>query len=157
MNMNKMCHDLQKILSDDRYYVFLRERANRCCCKYCGGELEIRRLTYSNCDIVRLELYCNSCERIEFGIEKILFQKATYFIEETGFDYYPDVYDGNQKQQMNTAKVCEIIGWMFKDMGWLNDAGFIKEMPEIKEICSNSSIYEGDMMLRGRDYGKEIE
>ena len=143
--MNTIIEDLKKLLNEENYYSFLRNRANRCCCKYCGGDLEIRKLTYSNCDIARLELYCNSCSRIEFGTEKILFKKATYFIEETGFDYFPDIENSVQKMQMNIAKVCEITGWLLKDIGLLEDEGFIKEMPEIKEICSSSSIYEEEL------------
>ena len=125
----------------------MRERADRCCCRYCGGSLEVRCLSYSNCDLARLELYCPDCNRIEFGIERVLYEKACYFLEETGFDYFPDVSAPEQKRQMNRAKVCEIIGWLLKDMGLLGDDGFSKEMPEIREICSSSSLYEDDYEL----------
>ena len=41
------------------------------------------------------------------------------------FDYYPDLNDCVQKQQMNTAKVCELADWLLKDMGLLTEEGFI--------------------------------
>ena len=124
MESQNLVENLQTHCTDDAYLTFLRKRAKRCCCKYCGGTLEVRKLTYSNCDIARLELFCSLCGRIEFGIEKEIFQRAAFFVAETGFDYYPELFQGVQKEQMNTAKICEIAGWMLKSLNLLQETGF---------------------------------
>lgn len=127
MKIPSLIENLQEHCIDDTYLSFLRERAKRCCCKYCGGMLEVHKLTYSNCNIARLELVCSLCGRIEFGTEQDIFQRAQYFVAETGFDYYPDLNQSLQKTQMNTAKICEITGWMLKSLNLLQETGFTCE------------------------------
>ncbi len=136
---------LEQTCNQDEYIFFLRERANRCCCKYCGGTLEVRRLTYSNCAIARLELYCNQCGRIEFGTERAIYQRANYVVTETGFDYYPDLNSGLQKQQMNVAKVCELTSWMLGDLDLLDDNGFRDKETVERSVHNNSSIFEEEL------------
>ena len=46
----------------------LRERAKRCCCKYCGGSLELRRIVFNDDEDARIELFCSHCDRIEYSI-----------------------------------------------------------------------------------------
>lgn len=142
MKSENLVENLQTHCTDNAYLSFLRERAKRCCCKYCGGILEVRKLTYSNCDMARLELFCSLCGRIEFGTEKEIFQRAGYFVEETGFDYYPDLNQGIQKKQMNTAKICEIAGWMLKSLNLLQETGFICEQTAKTETYGDGCIIE---------------
>lgn len=142
MKTQGLTENLQTHCTDKGYLSFLRDRAKRCCCKYCGGMLEVRKLIYSNCDMARLELFCSLCGRIEFGTEQAIFQRAKYFVTETGFDYYPDLNQGVQKLQMNTAKVCEITGWMLKSLNLLQETGFICEQMVKTECYGDGCIIE---------------
>ena len=40
------------------------------------------------------------------------------------FNYYPDLDDTEQTKRMNIAKVCEIMAWQDKMLGFLNKDGF---------------------------------
>ena len=140
MKSENWAEHLQTLCTDHAYLSFLRERTKRCCCRYCGGMLEIRKLTYSNCDMARLELFCSLCGRIEFGTEPEIFQRAGHFVEETGFDYYPDLNQGIQKKQMNTAKICEITGWMLKSLNLLQETGFTCEQTAKTETYGDGCI-----------------
>lgn len=102
----------------------LKQRANRCVCKYCGEKLSLRRIIFSDVEDARVELYCNKCERIEFGIEPEIYTSACDFVDNIEFDYYESMDNNPQKRQMNVAKVCEILAWGCKDMGILNQEGF---------------------------------
>lgn len=63
-------------------------------------------------------------------------------MEETGFDYYPDLNQGIQKKQMNTAKICEIAGWMLKSLNLLQETGFICEQTAKTETYGDGCIIE---------------
>ena len=144
--MESLLNSLKENCEVDYYINFLQQRANRCCCRYCAGQLEIRKLIYSNCTMARLELYCSNCGRIEFGTEKEIFERAKILIQEAMFDYYPDLNDCVQKQQMNTAKVCELADWLLKDMGLLTEEGFIDVV--ITECTQyESSLFEDSEVL----------
>ena len=60
-------------------------RSQRCVCKYCGGQLEVRTIVFNEILDARTELFCTHCDRIEYGVEKELYQSACYFVET--FDY----------------------------------------------------------------------
>ena len=110
----------------------LRRRAKRCVCKYCGKPLSVRRILFTDIDDARVEIFCKECDRIEFGVEREIYQSALYFVEEMGFEYYPD-WDKNEKtKRMNVAKVCEIMAWENKNLGFLNQEGFVVA-PQMQE------------------------
>ena len=116
----------------------LKERTKRCCCKYCGGELEVKRIIYSDFEDARIEIFCQSCERIEYGVEKEIYQSAEFFVEEMDFNHYPDLDDNQRRKQMNIAKVCEIMAWENRNMGFLSSQGFevpVKMNPDIIGNC----------------------
>ena len=102
----------------------LNIRKDHCCCKYCGNDLEIRRMTFGTNEDVRVELYCSICEKIEFGVEKEIYAVAEYFVEEMEFQCYFDIEDTALQRKMNVAKVAEIISWGFVHLGYTTEKGF---------------------------------
>ena len=121
----------------------LRERTARCCCRFCGSSLEIRKIVFTGYDS-RIEVFCSECDQIEYGTEPELYLSAKYFVETMGFNYYPDLDDNVQTRKMNIAKVCDIMAWQNKHMGFLNADGFA--VP----INLNSSIL-GNMLVMDED------
>ena len=110
-------------LTTDRL-TLLKERTQRCCCKYCGGQLRVRQIIFTEYEEARIELFCKDCDRIEFGVEPEIYTNAQYFVEETGFNCYPDLDDNEKTKQMTIAKVCEIMTWENQNIGILTPEGF---------------------------------
>ena len=102
----------------------LKARAKRCVCKYCGGHLRLKQLIFSEYDEARVEIFCKNCDRIEFGVEREIYDSASYFVDELGFNNYLELEDTEQRRQLNIAKVCEIISWGVRDLGLLQENGF---------------------------------
>lgn len=103
----------------------LKKRAKRCVCKYCGGQLNLKKIVYSDVEEARAELYCDRCNRIEFGIEPEIYSSAKSFVEKIEFDCYPEFDKNKKKEQLNIAKVSEIIAWSMQNMSLLNAEGFL--------------------------------
>ena len=89
--------------------ALLKKRANRCVCKYCGGSLRLRRIIFSDYEEARVEIFCEHCDRIEYGCEPEIYRNALYFVEEMQFTCYPDLEANERTKRMNVAKVCEIM------------------------------------------------
>ena len=104
--------------------AMLKARAKRCQCKYCGGQLVVRQLSFGSAQEARLEIFCRDCDRIEFGVEPEIYTNAKFFVEETGFNCYPDLDDSARTRQMTIAKVCEIMTWLSQNIGILTPEGF---------------------------------
>lgn len=102
----------------------LKKRTRRCVCKYCGNSLRLRQLIFSEYDEARVEIFCKNCDRIEFGVEQEIYASAKYFVEQMEFDYYPGLDDTEKTKRMNIAKVCEIMSWQDKMLGFLGKEGF---------------------------------
>lgn len=102
----------------------LKGRAKRCCCKYCGGELTLRRIVYGDVEDARVELFCKQCNRIEYGVEHEIYLAAKYFVDEIGFNAFSDLDDNEKTRSMKVAKVCEIIAWGYKNLGHIDRNGF---------------------------------
>lgn len=102
----------------------LKQRAKRCVCRSCGNHLSIRRILFSDVDDARVEIFCKHCNRIEFGVEPEIYQSAKYFVEEMGFNYYPDLDQNEKTKRMNIGKVCDIMAWQDKNLGILDKTGF---------------------------------
>ncbi len=102
----------------------LKKRTKRCKCKYCGGRLRLRRIIFGDYEDARIEIYCNQCDRIEYGVEPEIYQSARYFVENSGFTCYPELDNNENTMQMNIAKVCEIMAWENQNLGILNENGF---------------------------------
>ena len=113
-------------MTTENRLALLTERMKRCCCCYCGGNLEIRRLEYSENDNARIELYCANCGQIEFGVEREIYNVAKYYVEDMGFLYYE--YGGEniiKQNQMNIAKAAEMMSWAMTTLGLITEKGFI--------------------------------
>ena len=104
--------------------AMLKNRTRRCVCKYCGGNLRLKRIIFSNYEEARVDIFCEDCDRIEFGVEPEVYTNAQYFVEETGFNCYPDLDDNEKTKQMTIAKVCEIMTWENQNIGILTPEGF---------------------------------
>ena len=123
----------------------LKNRAKRCCCKYCGGTLRVKRLIFSEYEPARVELYCEHCDRIEFGVEPEIYQSACYFVDELEFNAYPHLDANDTTRRMNIAKVCEIMAWENKQLGILSDTGFNIS------LTSNQNIFGECLILTDED------
>ena len=99
----------------------LKERAKRCCCSYCGGELAVRRILYQTTAESRIELYCDSCEKIEYGVPRALYDSAKAAVERMGFNYYPETQEGARRNQMNIAKLSTLTAWQLRYLGLEED------------------------------------
>ena len=110
--------------SEGAYVQGLRKRMRRCCCRYCGGKLEMRELTYSNCEMGRIELFCKDCGRMEYGVEPEIYEWAVNFVRNSGYDGYAVMEEGVEKERMNVARVCEIAGKAMMDLGIVDEEGF---------------------------------
>ena len=102
----------------------LKKRVKRCVCKYCGGPLSLRRIIFSDWEDARVEIFCEQCGRIEFGVEPEIYHSACYFVDELVFNCYPDLDDNEKTKQMTIAKVCEIMAWENQNIGILEGSGF---------------------------------
>lgn len=102
----------------------LQKRIRRCVCKYCGSELRLKRLVFHQEEGMRIEVFCQQCDKIEFGVEKEIYLCAKSFVEDLDFNAYPDLEQNDTTRRMTIAKVCEIIAWADKKRGFLNEAGF---------------------------------
>ena len=117
----------------------LRERTARCCCRFCGSSLEIRKIVFTGYDS-RIELFCSECNQIEYGTEPELYLSAKYFVETMEFNYYPDLDDNVQTKKMNIAKVCDIMACQNKHMGFLNADGFAVPVELNPSILGNMLV-----------------
>ena len=110
----------------------LLERSQRCVCKYCGGALSLKRIIFSDCEDARIEIYCDSCERIEYGIEPPIYRSAQNFVDSLACNYFADMYQNDRTRRMDVAKVCEIMAWGYKNTGLLDEQGFTVTLPPLK-------------------------
>ena len=102
----------------------LKQRSERCVCKYCGGALKVRQIVFTEYEDARIELFCKDCDRIEFGVEPEIYENAKFYVEETGFNCFPDLDHNEKTKQMTIAKLCEIIMWENQNIGILTPEGF---------------------------------
>ena len=127
----------------------LKGRVKRCVCKYCGQPLEIRKINRSSAEAGQTELVCLGCNRIEFGVEQEIYESAKYFVEQMEFNYYPDLDDTEKTKRMNIAKVCEIMAWQDKMLGFLEQDGFT--------VPLRRTVYMGECLLLTDEELEKIE
>ena len=102
----------------------LQGRTKRCVCRYCGGSLEVRSIVFNDILDARTELFCAHCDRVEYGVEKEIYQSARYFVETFDYDGFPELEDSALTEQMSVAKVCDIMSWVVKALGFCGRDGF---------------------------------
>ncbi|AET67721.1 hypothetical protein Desor_2115 [Desulfosporosinus orientis DSM 765] len=118
----------------------LKKRSKRCLCKYCGNKLSLKRIIFSNLEQARLEIFCEQCGRIEYGVEPEIYMSAKYFIEKFGFNAFPDMDNNELTTQRSIAKVCEIMTWENKNLGIINEEGFQVQIKMNKNIMGECVI-----------------
>ena len=124
----------------------LKRRKKRCVCHYCGGPLSIKRILFSDVADARIELYCERCERIEFGIEPEVYLSASNFVDNLDVDFYENMDDNDLKHQMNVAKVGEIMAWGFRNVGMLDDDGFTMPLQMKDEDWQECMVLESSQV-----------
>ena len=124
----------------------LKARTKRCCCKFCGGELEVKRIIYSEYENARIEIFCKNCERVEYGVEKEIYQSAEFFVDEMEFNHYPDLDDNQRRKQMNVAKVCEIMAWENRNMGFIDANGFTVPVKMNPDVIGNCIVLDDEAL-----------
>ena len=135
---------------EDQRLSGLRRRAARCVCRGCGQRLTLRKITYAAYDEAKIELYCEQCGRIEYGVEPEIYQVAEYFVEELGYDHYPSIDPSLRKKRMNIAVICDIIAWGFKNTGLLREDGFTAPLDLDAGILGEATLLS-DTALRARE------
>ena len=124
----------------------LNERAKDCCCSYCGGDLAVRRILYQTTAEYRIELYCDNCEKIEYGVPRALYDSAKAAIERLGFNYYPETEEGVTRNQMNIAKLSTLTAWQLRYLGMIDDER-LKDAAEgsTQSMDTNTIVSEDDL------------
>ncbi len=102
----------------------LIKRSERCVCKHCGGELELRTIVFNAILDARIELFCTQCDRIEYGVEQEVYQSAKYFVDVFDYNAFADLDETALTRQMTVAKVCDIMNWIIKNLGFIDENGF---------------------------------
>lgn len=124
----------------------LKARAKRCCCKYCGGALELRRIVFMDDEDARVELFCSQCDRMEYGVEPEIYRNALQFVTRFHFNHYPDLNENELTKRMNVAKVCEIMTWGDKKLGILTNGGFTTPVDAAPDIIQGGLLLTRDML-----------
>lgn len=124
----------------------LKERAKDCCCSYCGDDLAVRRILYQTTAEYRIELYCDNCEKIEYGVPRALYDSAKAAIERLGFNYYPETEEGVTRNQMNIAKLSTLTAWQLRYLGMIDDER-LKDAAEgsTQSMDTNTIVSEDDL------------
>lgn len=129
----------------EKRVALLKNRAKRCVCKYCGGPLRLKQITFSQFDDARIEIFCQDCDRLEFGVEPEIYHNACFYVEETRFNCYPDLDDSDKTRQMTIAKVCEIMTWEDQAAGILTPEGFAIVRPSRQYSSHCLTFSEADL------------
>ncbi len=111
----------------------MKSRSERCCCRYCGSKLAIHVVIFNQYGGAGAELYCPNCNKIEFGTEPAIYTAAKDFVDEMDFSHYFNLEDNERTYQLNIAKVCDILSWGGKSLGWLDKNG-LKYPTENNEV-----------------------
>lgn len=115
------------MMTKSHEYLQMKERQAHTVCRQCGNNLEIRMIIFCQYGGQGIELYCPKCERIEYGIEKEIYDLAKDFLEATEFNYFMDMEQGIRNEQLNTSKICEIFGWLFKKLEFSDKHGLTEK------------------------------
>ena len=122
----------------------IKNRSKRCVCKYCGGRLRVRMLDFGQIETANLEIFCENCDKIEYGVEPEIYAVSKYFVEEFNFNIFPNNDISAKTTQLNIAKICDIIAWGCKNMGILSARGFNVPLDISKSILGEDVIFHDD-------------
>ncbi len=118
----------------------MRKRAERCVCRYCGSPLSLRKVTYAAYDAAKIECFCETCKRIEYGVEPEIYRIAEYYVDEMRYDHYPNLDASVRKRRMNISLVCNILAWGAKSMQLLDADGFRIEVALDEELLAEATL-----------------
>ena len=128
----------------------IKNRSKRCVCKYCGGRLRVRMLDFGQIETANLEIFCENCDKIEYGVEPEIYHSAQYAVDILGFNAYQDRADNEQRRRLNIAKVCELLFWHDRELGILDQYGYKVPVADPGENMldnDGSIIIDGEKML----------
>lgn len=108
----------------------LLERKKHCVCKQCGGNLETALIVYDVYGGAGEELYCPNCQKQEYGVEREIYEMAEYYVENFQFNYFYDMEENDLNEQLNIGKVSDMLSWMLKSIGLLDQDGIKNEVPD---------------------------
>lgn len=131
---------MNELYSNSKRVETLKQRTKNCCCKYCGGNLVLKKIIFTDFGDARVEIFCEACDRIEFGVEKAIYASAQNFIDNLQVNFFDGMDDNQQRRRMNVARVCEIMAWGLKDMGYLGQAGFLVPAQKVDAIYNACTI-----------------
>lgn len=112
----------------------LKDRVKRCVCRFCGGELSLHKITYAAYDEAKIDIFCDNCNRIEFGVEPEVYKIAEYYVDVLQYDQYPELDNSERKRRMNIAVICDILTWGYNKAGFLDKNGFTVELNYSPEL-----------------------
>lgn len=124
----------------------LKDRVNRCVCKSCGGALSLRQIDFNDFEEARIEIFCDHCDRLEFGIEPEIYASAQYYVDEFGINFYPDMGDNALTRKMSIANITEIMNWALQNLGYLNKNGFVVP-PHLEEKILGECLVLNDQTV----------
>ena len=128
----------------------IKNRSKRCVCKYCGGRLRVRMLDFGQIETANLEIFCENCDKIEYGVEPEIYHSAQYAVDILGFTAYQDRADNEQRRRLNIAKVCELLFWHDRELGILDQYGYKVPVADPGENMldnDGSIIIDGEKIL----------
>lgn len=124
----------------------LKDRVGRCVCKSCGGALSLRQIDFNDFEEARIEIFCDHCDRLEFGIEPEIYASAQYYVDEFDINFYPDMGDNALTRKMSIANITEIMSWALQNLGYLNKTGFIVP-PHLEEKILGECLVLNDQTV----------
>lgn len=125
----------------------LKTRTDRCVCRYCGSPLSLCKITYAAYDEAKVDIFCDHCNRLEFGVEPEVYHIAEYYVDEIHYDHYPELDASERKRRMNIAVICDILTWGYKSVGLLEQDGFTVTLNYKQELLG-SALAITDSALR---------
>lgn len=124
----------------------LKSRVQRCVCKSCGGRLSLRQIDFNDFEEARIEIFCDHCDRLEFGIEPEIYASAQYYVDEFSVNVYPDLGDNAITRKMSIAHIADIMSWALQNMGYLNKEGYVVP-PHMEEKILGECIDLNDQTI----------
>lgn len=131
---------------EEKRLEMLKKRVRRCVCKSCGKPLSLRQLDFNEFEDARIEIYCEHCDRLEFGIEPEIYTSAQYYVDEFQVNYYPDMGDNQLTRRMSIAKTTEIMSWALQHLGYLNKEGFVVPPDMANKLLSECIVLNDELV-----------
>ena len=130
----------------------MRSRARRCVCSYCGGQLELREIVYSNCETARTEIFCSECGRMDWGCEPEVYSIAESYLRRNRFDSNKDMAASLLKDEMNRAELTKFLTWSLETLGVVGEDGFACNI-ELDQTAITSMLSWSRDELSGNQQG----